>query len=109
MMKYMENREMADFIEMGKRIVALQQQAYYAYAPLVADLCCKVDTTENEVGLMLDCLLMYCDNKKVLDLYKQVCRSFYKKYPKCISQYINWYREEYGIGDRLPLHDLSLE
>ena len=44
---------------------------------------------------MLDYLFDFCGNDKVLGLYKKVCRTFYKKYPGCIAEYIMQYRMEY--------------
>jgi calcineurin-like phosphoesterase family protein len=61
----------------------------------VERLCDNLDSTENDVGLMLDYLLSFCGNSKVLGLYKKVCRTFYEIYPACISDYIKYYLEEY--------------
>lgn len=82
-------------MEVGEKIVALQEDAYYAYRFLVDELCQNTNATENEVGLMLDYLLTFCGNEKVLDLYKKVCRTYFNRYPATISKYIEWYREEY--------------
>ena len=73
----------------------MQQAFTDAYAPLVDELFHNERATENNVELMLDWLFEYCDNQKVRELYKKVCRTFYKKYPVCIAQYIACYREEY--------------
>ena len=73
----------------------LHEKAYREYLGLVENLCDNPGASENEVGLMLDYLLEFCGNDKVLDLYKRVCRTFYKKYPECIVRYIMWYQEEY--------------
>ena len=85
----------SDIIGIGEKIVALQEEAYYAYRFLVDELCKNTNATENEVGLMLDYLLTFCGNEKVLELYKKVCRTYFNKYPVMISKYIEWYREEY--------------
>ena len=82
--------------EIANQINALQEEAYYEYMGVVEALCDNKDASENEVERMLDYLLEFCGNEKVLDLYKRVCRSFYKKYPECIAGYIMLYREEFG-------------
>ena len=73
----------------------LSEQAYYAYLEPVEQLCRNKNATENEVGLMLDYLLGFCSNDKVLMLYKKVCRTFVYKYPEAIQDYIKYYFEEY--------------
>ncbi len=73
----------------------LGQEAYYEYLGPVEKLCDNENASENEVGLMLDYLFDFCGNDKVLGLYKKVCRTFYKKYPGCIAEYIMQYRMEY--------------
>ena len=81
--------------EIANQIRILYEEAYREYLGPVEILCANPDASENEVGLMLDYLLEFCGNDKVLDLYKRVCRTFYTKYPECIARYITWYREEY--------------
>jgi hypothetical protein len=81
--------------EIANQIRILHGEAYREYLEPVEILCANPDASENEVGLMLDYLLEFCGNDKVLDLYKRVCRAFYTKYPECIARYIMWYREEY--------------
>lgn len=73
----------------------LGQEAYYEYLGPVEKLCDNENASENEVGLMLDYLFDFCGNDKVLGLYKKVCRTFYKKYPGCIAEYIMQYRMKY--------------
>ena len=90
------NDELGDALRgIAEQINALNQEAYYEYLGPAERLCDNVNATENEVGLKLDYLFSFCGNEKGLGLYKKVCRTFYEKYPECIAQYINWYREEY--------------
>lgn len=85
----------AEINKIAHQINILHEKAYREYLGPVKKLCDNPDASENEVGLMLDYLLEFCGNDKVLGLYKSVCRAFYKKYPECIVRYIMWYREEY--------------
>lgn len=84
-----------DVCELAEKLVNLGKEAYYEYMGPVERLCDNPNASENEVGLMLDYLLEFCGNDKVLGLYKKVCRTFYNKYPACISDYIIYYLEEY--------------
>ena len=85
----------SDIIEIANQINNLHEEAYYAYLGPVEKLCNNPDASQNEVEHMLDYLLDFCGYEKVLNLYKKVCRAFYKKYPQCITDYIMFYREEY--------------
>ncbi len=94
----MENKEeynklLQDFIGIVEQTRWLGEQAYYAYKGPVEQLCRNANANENEVGLMLDYLLSFCDNDKVLMLYKKVCRAFVHKYPEVIQDYIRYYFE----------------
>ena len=87
---------LADVSEIAEGLANLEKEAYYEYIGQVERLCDNYsNASENEVGLMLDYLLSFCGNEKVLGLYKKVCRIFFDKYPKCISNYIGYYLEEY--------------
>ena len=78
----------------AQRFKDIHNDAVIAYTPQVQELCAK-KATENEVGLMLDWLLMYAGDERMLKLYKQVCRTYWKIYPESIAFYIMEYRKEY--------------
>ena len=77
-----------------QQMKTIHDQAVVAYTPLVNDLCSR-KATENEVEWMLDWLLMYAGDERMLQLYKQVCRAYWKIYPDSIAFYIMEYRKEY--------------
>ena len=72
----------------------IHDQAVMVYTPLVNDLCNRM-ATKNEVERMLDWLLMFAGDERMLQLYKQVCRAYWKIYPESIAFYIMDYRKEY--------------
>ena len=72
----------------------IHDMAVVAYTPLVDDLCSR-KATQNEVGWMLDWLLMYAGDERMLLLYKRVCRAYWQIYPDSIAFYIMEYRKEY--------------
>ena len=93
-----DNQTIDDLVEHLKPLVEqmkhIHDMAVVAYTPLVDDLCSR-KATENEVGWMLDWLLMYAGDDRMLQLYKKVCRTFWQIYPDSIAFYIMEYRKEY--------------
>lgn len=77
-----------------QQIHRLYDDAVVAYTPLVEDICNK-RATENEVEWMLDWLLMYACDERMLQLYKRVCRTYLEMYPESIAFYILEYKKEY--------------
>lgn len=78
-----------------QQMKTIHDQAVVAYTPLVDDICSR-KASENEVGWMLDYLLMFADDERILQLYKKVCRAYWKIYPTSIAFYIMEYRKEYN-------------
>ena len=72
----------------------INDQAVVAYTPLVDDLC-RRKAALNEVELMLDYLLMFAGDDRMLAVYKRVCRAYWQTYPESIAFYIMEYRKEY--------------
>ena len=87
-----------DLVEHLKLLVEqmkhIHDMAVVAYIPLVDDLCSQ-KATQNEVEWMLDWLLMYAGDDRMLLLYKRVCRAYWQIYPDSIAFYIMEYRKEY--------------
>ena len=77
-----------------QQMKTIHDQAVVAYTPLVDDICSR-KASENEVGWMLDYMLMFADDERILQLYKKVCRAYWKIYPDSIAFYIMEYRKEY--------------
>ena len=93
-----DNLTIDDLVEPLKPLVEhmkyIHDMAVVAYTPLVNELCSR-KAERNEVELMLDWLLMYAGDDRMLQLYKQVCRTFWQTYPDSIAFYIMEYRKEY--------------
>ena len=81
--------------QLAQCIISLQDEAYYQYLGPVERLCDNPDSTEHDVEWLMDWLIDFCGSPKVLGLYKKICRTFFKKYPKMIADHIMWYRGEY--------------
>ena len=78
----------------AKQMETLNEQAYYAYKPQVDDICHR-DASQKDVEWLLDWLLQYAGDDRMLGLYKQVCRAYWQKYPESIAFYIMEYRKRY--------------
>lgn len=58
----------------------------------IEDICSK-EASEDELSHLLDYLLDFACDAKVLSLYKRVCRKYLYTYSGCIGFYIEAYRE----------------
>ena len=78
--------------QIAEQIVQLHQKAYEVYLPLVEDVYNRT-VSEDELSYLLDYLLDFACEEKMLGLYKKVCRRYLYLYPSCIKDYIEAYRE----------------
>ena len=81
-----------NIFQIAEQIVALHQQAYQIYLPLVENVCSS-KVSEDEVSHLLDYLLSFACDEKILELYKKVCTRYLYIYPGCIEYYVEAYRE----------------
>ena len=85
--------------QIAEKISKLYQEAYDVYLPLVEDVCSK-KVSEDELSHLLDYLLDFASDEKILGLYKKVCRRYLYVYPRCIKFYIEAYREMWADESR---------
>ena len=78
--------------QIAEQIVQLHQKVYGVYLPLVEDICSRT-VSEDELSHLLDYLLDFASDEKLLGLYKRVCRKYLYIYHSCIKSYIAEYRE----------------
>ncbi len=78
--------------QIAEQIVEIHQKAYEFYLPLVEDVCNRI-VPKDELSHLLDYLLDFACDEKILRLYKKVCRRYSYVYPGCIRFYIEAYRE----------------
>ena len=82
--------------QIAEQIAQLNQEAYEAYLPLVNSVCSRI-VSEDELSHLLDHLLDFACDEKMLGLYKRVCRRYSCTYPACIKFYVEAYREMWGM------------
>lgn len=81
--------------QIAEQIAQIHQKAYVVYLPLVENVCNRI-VLKDELSHLLDYLLDFACDEKMLRLYKRVCRSYLYVYPDCIKFYIEAYREMWG-------------
>ena len=84
--------------QIAEQIVQLHQKTYKIYLPLVEGVCNRT-ASEDELSHLLDYLLDFACDEKMLGLYKKVCRRYLYVYPDCIKFYIEAYRAMWGEED----------
>ena len=77
--------------QIAEQIVEIHQKAYEFYWPLVEDVCSGI-VSEDELSHLLDYVLDFTCDEKILGLYKRVCRRYLYIYPSCVQGYIEAYR-----------------
>ena len=91
--------------QIAERIVEIYQKAYEVYLPLVEDVCSRT-VSEAELSHLLDYLLDFACDEKILGLYKKVCRKYLYVYPRCIKFYIEAYWEMWEDEEKCLENDL---
>ena len=81
--------------QIAEKISKLYQEENGVYLPLVEDVCSRI-VPEDELSHLLDYLLDFACDEKMLGLYKRVCRKYLDVYPGCIKDYIEAYQEMWG-------------
>ena len=94
--------------QITEQIVQLHRKAYEIYLPLVEDVCSRI-VSEDELSHLLDYVLDFACDEKILWLYKKVCRKYLYVYPRCIKFYIEVYREMWEDREECLENDLQIK
>ena len=70
--------------QIAVKISKLYQEENGVYLPLVEDVCSR-KVSEDELSRLLDYLLYFAWDEKILGLYKKGCRRYLYVYPRCIK------------------------
>ncbi len=88
------DKEFIDTLKVfAEQLNELSAQAHKAYKPEVDRLIQSKTTNDNEIQRLLDYMLDFCGDSKMLQLYKKLCRYYWDINPQATAQYINYYRE----------------
>lgn len=81
----------------------LANEAVRLYSPTVSDVCLRFakgeEVGEAEVARLLDGLLGFCFDSRIVELYRKVCKAAVPFYQQLIVDYIGYYKEQWDNGE----------
>lgn len=90
---FMTDEELDSFKELAESIQQNSQQAYEIYKNAVDRIYTDNSQDENEIECLLDYLVGYCYDEKMLILFKKLCRHYYKINPVATAEYVMTYKD----------------
>lgn len=85
--------------EIAESIHHLRNTAYYHYATLVKQVMQNKITGEMNIELIMDGLLDFCDEDRFIEIYRQLCRHVYYKYPSLVGEHVALFRAIFETND----------
>jgi hypothetical protein len=82
-----------DLKGLAEQMQALNEQAYYAYLPLVNEIIQSDKRDLHEIEHLMDRLLTFACDEKCLELYRSVCRYVWSFNQEEAAYHIHTYRE----------------
>jgi len=89
----MTEDDLNGFKELAESINKITQEAFIIYEAQVDEIYHNKIKDEKEIEHVIDVLLGYCYDDKMLLLFKRLCRYYYEINPKVTYEYVNIYRE----------------
>ena len=80
--------------------IEANEMAYNDYKPIVVDICAR-QAYESEVEHLLDSMVGICNDNRMTELFKRVCRKYLYLYPEMITSEIYTYEEMYEDDDSI--------
>ncbi|WP_291104817.1 MULTISPECIES: hypothetical protein [unclassified Flavobacterium] len=90
------------FKELAESIQKNTEEAFLIYEVQVDRIYRNMIKDEKEIERVIDALLDYCYDDKMLLLFKRLCRYYYEINPIATYEYVNIYRE---LWDEEPLDE----
>ena len=88
----MTEEELNGFKELAESINKITEDAFLIYEEQVDKIYTDNVQNVNEIERLLDYLLSYCCDEKMLMLFKKLCRHYYKIDPVATTEYVAIYR-----------------
>ncbi|MGF7231023.1 hypothetical protein [Arachidicoccus sp.] len=82
-----------DIRPLAKHLQQLQQLAYRQYLPQLESLTENKIKDDSTIQGLLDGILDFCGEEKMLLLFKKLCRYYFDINPQATARYIHFYRE----------------
>lgn len=89
----MTEEDLNGFKELAESIKKNTQEAFEIYEVQVDRIYRNKIKDEKEIERVIDVLLDYCYDDKMLLLFKKLCRYYYEINPIATYEYVNIYRE----------------
>jgi len=83
-----------DIKEIISAFSEINDMAYCQYKPIAEDICSRI-ISENQLNHIMDRMMDFCADNRMLELFKKVCRKYLDIYPETIVFQINQYKEMY--------------
>ena len=94
-----------DFINdirgIAKELQTIYSQAEIYYTSAVNTVIQRQSNDTKEIEPLLDYMLDFADNEKILNLYRKLFRYYYKLNPQATAEYIQSYKELYDADEKL--------
>ena len=89
----MTEEQLDGFKELAESINNITHEAFIIYEPKVDRICCNKVKDEKEIESVIEALLDYSYDDKMLLLFKKICRYYYKINPEVTYEYVMIYRD----------------
>ena len=89
----MTEEQLDGFKELAESIEQKRHQAYEIYKEGVDRIYVDNVQNVNKIERLLDYILTYCGDEKMLLLFKKLCRHYYKIDPVATAEYVTIYRD----------------
>jgi hypothetical protein len=89
------SRELRDLVS---HLATLHHDALKAYTPLVDQTIADGSRNVKEIEHLLDGILDFCGDEKMLTIFKRLCRHYYGIDPRATAEYVHLYRKMWDEG-----------
>jgi hypothetical protein len=90
-----------DIKKLAEQMQAIHTNAVIAYTPAVNELIRRQSRNQKEIEWMLDHLLDFAGDERILNLYRKLCRYYLPINPHAFADYIQFYKEQYDEDEEL--------
>ena len=92
---------MDDIRGIANEFQAIYSQAETYYSSAIDDVIRRQSKDEKKIEHLLNYLLDFADNEKILTSYRKLCRYYYNINPQATAEYIQSYKELYDADKEL--------
>ena len=102
---YMQNKNFSELTNdirgIAQELQAIYSQAEIYYTSAVNDVIRRQSKDTKEIEHLLNYMLDFADNEKILALYRKLCRYYLDINPQATAEYIKSYKEMYDEDEKL--------